>query len=73
MIRGATLSSLFESWPACSAERTVAGSCSAIGRLVDTDTPDACAHVSAAAGYEPDDTEKRSGLRHHDDILILAP
>jgi transposase len=36
------------------AERTVEGLWSAIGRLVDTVTPDECASFFAAAGYEPD-------------------
>ncbi|ACA21142.1 transposase and inactivated derivatives-like protein [Methylobacterium sp. 4-46] len=36
------------------AERTVEGLWSAIGRLVDTITPDACANFFAAAGYDPD-------------------
>lgn len=35
------------------AERPVAGECSAIGRLIDTLTPDAC----AAAGHNPDQAE----------------
>jgi hypothetical protein len=36
------------------AERTVEGLWSAIGRLVDTVTPNKCANFFAAAGYEPD-------------------
>ena len=36
------------------AERTVEGLWSAIGRLVDTVTPEECANFFAAAGYEPD-------------------
>jgi transposase len=36
------------------AERTVEGLWSAIGRLVDTVTPNECANFFAAAGYEPD-------------------
>jgi transposase len=36
------------------AERTVEGLWSAIGRLIDTITPDECANFFAAAGYEPD-------------------
>jgi hypothetical protein len=36
------------------AERTVEGLWSAIGRLVDTVTPDECANFFAAARYEPD-------------------
>ena len=36
------------------AERTVEGLWSAIGRLVDTVTPDECASFFAASGYEPD-------------------
>jgi len=36
------------------AERTVEGLWSAIGRLVDTVTPNECANCFAAAGYEPD-------------------
>jgi len=36
------------------AERTVEGLRSAIGRLVDTVTPDQCANFFVAAGYEPD-------------------
>ena len=36
------------------AERTVEGLGAAIGRLVDTVTPDECASFFAAAGYEPD-------------------
>jgi hypothetical protein len=36
------------------AERTFEGFWSAIGRFVDTVTPDECANFFAAAGYEPD-------------------
>ena len=36
------------------AERTVAGLWDAIGRLIDTITPDECAHFFAPAGYDPD-------------------
>ena len=36
------------------AERTVEGLWSAIGRLVDTVTPNECANFFAAAGYDPD-------------------
>ena len=36
------------------AERTLDGLWSAIGRLIDTVTPDECAHFFAAAGYDPD-------------------
>ncbi|WP_091712264.1 IS630 family transposase [Methylobacterium phyllostachyos] len=36
------------------AERTVEGLWSAIGRLIDTVTPDECANFFAAAGYDPD-------------------
>ena len=36
------------------AERTVAGLWDTIGRLIDTITPDECAHFFAAAGYDPD-------------------
>ena len=36
------------------AERTVEGLWTAIGRLIDTITPDECANFFAAAGYEPD-------------------
>lgn len=36
------------------AERTVAGLWSAIGRLIDTVTPDVCANFFEAAGYDPD-------------------
>ena len=36
------------------AERTVEGLWSAIGRFIDTVTPDECANLFAAAGYEPD-------------------
>jgi transposase len=36
------------------AERTVEGLWAAIGRLIDTITPDECANFFAAAGYEPD-------------------
>ncbi|MDQ0523795.1 transposase [Methylobacterium gregans] len=36
------------------AERTVEGLWTAIGRLIDTLTPDEGAHFFAAAGYEPD-------------------
>lgn len=36
------------------AERTVEGLWSAIGRRVDAVTPDQCANLFAAAGYEPD-------------------
>jgi len=35
------------------AERTVEGLWAAIGRLIDTVTPDECANFFAAAGYEP--------------------
>ena len=35
-------------------ERTVEGLWSAIGRLIDTVTPNECANFFAAAGYEPD-------------------
>ena len=36
------------------AERTLEGLWTAIGRLIDTITPDECANFFAAAGYEPD-------------------
>ncbi|MGH1571859.1 IS630 family transposase [Methylobacterium sp. P31] len=36
------------------AERSVEGLWAAIGRLIDTITPDECANFFAAAGYEPD-------------------
>ena len=36
------------------AERTVEGLWAAIGRLIDTVTPDECANFFAAAGYDPD-------------------
>lgn len=36
------------------AERTVEGLWSAIGRLIDTVTPEECANFFAVAGYEPD-------------------
>ena len=39
------------------AERTVEGLWAAIGRLIDTITPDECANFCAAAGYEPDQIE----------------
>jgi transposase len=36
------------------AERTVDGLWNAIGRIIDTFTPDECANYFAAAGYDPD-------------------
>lgn len=36
------------------AERTVEGLWDAIGRIIDTFTPDECANYFAAAGYDPD-------------------
>ena len=36
------------------AERTVEGLWSAIGRIVETFSPDECANYFAAAGYDPD-------------------
>jgi transposase len=36
------------------AERTVEGLWDAIGRIIDTFTPDECANYFAAAGYNPD-------------------
>jgi transposase len=36
------------------AERTVDGLWDAIGRIIDTFTPDECANYFAAAGYDPD-------------------
>lgn len=39
------------------AERTVEGLWAAIGRLIDTVTPDECANFFAAAGYEPNQIE----------------
>ncbi|GJE83916.1 transposase [Methylorubrum thiocyanatum] len=39
------------------AERTVGGLWTAIGRLINTITPDECTNIFAAAGYEPDSTK----------------
>jgi hypothetical protein len=39
------------------AERTVEGSWTAIGQLIDTITPDQCANFFAAAEYEPEQIE----------------